>query len=84
MSVDRARRRNQTKAGKKEGTKSDENRFEQESRAFFTRVRQGYLAIARRESDRVVMIDARGTPSQTHAKILEAVLRRLRIAAKSH
>src|SRR5580692_12058269 len=31
-SVDRARRRNQTQAGKKDRAKSDENRFEQESR----------------------------------------------------
>jgi dTMP kinase len=82
-SVERARQRNQ-KSSRNGHERKDENRFEQESRAFFTRVRQGYLAIARRESDRVVMIDARGTPSQTHAKILEAVLRRLRIAAKSH
>ena len=49
MSVDRARRRNQTQASKDDRTKSDENRFEQESRAFFGRVRNAYLAIAARE-----------------------------------
>ena len=41
--------------------KSDENRFEQESRAFFGRVRSAYLAIAAREPQRVVLVDARGT-----------------------
>jgi len=77
-SVERARRRNQ-KSAKNEPAQKDENRFEQESRSFFTRVRQGYLAIARREPERVVMVDARGTPSQTHTKILEVVTRKLRL-----
>jgi dTMP kinase len=82
-SVERARRRNQKSSRNGHVTK-DENRFEQESRTFFTRVRQGYLAIARREADRVVVIDARGTPAQTHEKILDAVLRRFRMAIKAH
>ncbi len=80
-SVARARRRNQ-KSSKDGHARKDENRFEQESRAFFTRVRHGYLAIARREPERVVVIDARGTPSQTHRRILDAVLRRFRMAAR--
>ena len=79
-SVERARRRNQKSAKHQK----DENRFEQESRAFFGRVRNGYLAIARREPRRVAVIDARGTPSQTHAKILEVVLPPLRLRAKTH
>ena len=81
-SVERARRRNVAKTAKGGRVHKDENRFEQESRAFFTRVRHGYLAIARRESERVALINARGTPSQTHAKILEVVLPKLRLAAK--
>src|SRR6516164_8809398 len=47
-SVNRARRRNQ-KTSKTSSRGHDENRFEQETRAFFGRVRDGYLAIARRE-----------------------------------
>jgi dTMP kinase len=82
VSVERARRRNQ-KTARNGRERKDENRFEQESRAFFTRVRQGYMAIARRESDRVLVIDARGTPSQTHAKILELVARRLRLGVRT-
>ena len=68
-SVERARRRNQARAN----SDSDENRFERESRAFFSRVRASYLEIAKRETERVVVVDARGTPDQTHAKILEIV-----------
>jgi dTMP kinase len=51
-SVSRARRRNKT-------AEHDENRFEQESRAFFTRVHEAFLAIGARETGRVVKVDAR-------------------------
>jgi dTMP kinase len=79
-SVERARRRNAAKTAKSGRSHKDENRFEQESRAFFGRVRNGYLTIARREPERMAVIDARGTPSQTHAKILEMVSRKLKLA----
>jgi dTMP kinase len=79
-SVERARRRNQAK-GKLESP--DENRFEQENRAFFSRVRDAYLAIAQREPNRVVVVDARGTPDQTHTKILEIVGRKLALTVSS-
>ena len=87
MSVGRARLRNQrnsdrTKNSSKSAAKShaDENRFEQQNRGFFTRVNQGYLAIAARESQRVVTVDARGTPAQTHRRIMELVERRLKLS----
>jgi dTMP kinase len=79
-SVERARRRNQGK-GKVES--SDENRFEQENRGFFGRVRDAYMAIAQREPNRVVVVDARGTPDQTHTKILEIVGRKLALTVSS-
>jgi len=81
-SVERARRRNKMHAARDGRGKSDENRFEQESRAFFGRVRNAYLAIAARETQRVVLVDARGTSNETHAKIVQIVRRRLRLAAK--
>ena len=78
-SVERARRRNRSHitAG------IDEGRFEKENRAFFTRVHDAYLAIARREPERVVVIDARGTRDRTHAKILQTVSDKLRVEAPS-
>jgi dTMP kinase len=79
-SVDRARRRNKIQTGKNNRTKSDENRFEQESRAFFGRVRNAYLAIAAREPERMVVVDARGTPDETHRQIVQIVRRKLKLA----
>ena len=77
-SVSRARRRN--KRVSKNATRShDENRFEQETRPFFTRVRDGYMAIAKREPGRVVTIDARGTPAQTHQQIADVVQKKLKL-----
>jgi dTMP kinase len=58
---------------------ADENRFEQESRAFFG-VHEAFLTIAEREPKRVALIDARGTPAETHAKILTIVRDRLHLS----
>jgi dTMP kinase len=79
-SVVRARRRNQARS---KADTSDENRFEQESRAFFSRVHAAYMEIAKREPERVFVVDARGTPDQTHAKILEIVRTKLQLAQDS-
>jgi dTMP kinase len=79
-SLNRARRRN--KRASKVASRShhgDENRFEQETRAFFARVHEGYLAIADREHGRVAVVDARGTPGQTHQKIVEVVRKKLKL-----
>jgi dTMP kinase len=81
-SVDRARRRNRTHSVKNGRKGSDENRFEQESRAFFGRVRNAYLGIAEREPQRMVVVDARGTPNETHRQIVEVVRRKLKLPAK--
>jgi len=88
MSVGRARQRNQRtsdRANTSKGAKkhADENRFEQQNRAFFSRVRDGYLAIAAREPDRVIVVDASGTPAQTHRRIMEVVGWKLRLARNS-
>jgi dTMP kinase len=90
MSVGRARRRNRRasdrsnhSANKSAGKHADENRFEQQTRGFFARVREGYLAIAAREPQRVVAVDASGTPIQTHQRIIEVVGRKLKLAARN-
>jgi dTMP kinase len=72
-SVARARRRNAARVE----PSGDENRFEQESRAFFTRVLNTYDEIARREPDRVVTIDARRAIEVVHEEIVAAVRARL-------
>jgi len=77
-SVARARRRNTAASGP-----HDENRFEQESRAFFERVRNAYLALAKREPDRVVLLDARRSLDVVHSEIVEAVCTRLLRTAKT-
>jgi len=77
-SLGRARRRNK-RAARSASRSHDENRFEQETRAFFARLREGYLAIAKREPGRVVMVDARGAPEQTHQRIVEVVRRKLKV-----
>jgi dTMP kinase len=77
FSVERARRRN--RRHKSTRPEKDENRFEQESRAFFGRVRHGYLAIAAREPHRVHVVNARGTPQETHAKIMEIVKKKIKL-----
>jgi dTMP kinase len=70
--VARARRRNKAAAGR-----TDENRFEKESYAFFTRVHDAFLEIARRQPQRVVMVDARPALSIVHPQIVDIVRERL-------
>ena len=73
-SVKRARRRNQAAV---DGARPDENRFEQESHAFFTRVQQAFQATARREPQRVAMVDARRLAEIVHPEIVRIVRERL-------
>jgi len=56
-----------------------EERFEKESIEFHKRVREGYLSLAARESDRFVVIDGGGGIADTAYTILKAVIGRLRI-----
>jgi dTMP kinase len=54
-----------------------EERFELESLLFHQRVRDGYLALARQEPRRFVIIDAAAGISETEEAIAAAVLKRL-------
>ncbi|MGI9103443.1 MAG: dTMP kinase [Terriglobales bacterium] len=82
-SVARARRRNLAKVATSEGGDVDENRFEQENRAFFNRVHEAYLVIAQRDSRRVLMLDARRQADIVHGEIVAAVRERILGAAKT-
>src|SRR5262252_6375993 len=50
------------------------DRLDSEGVAFHERVRNAYLKIARADSDRVRVIDARGSVEQTHALVMEIVI----------
>jgi len=73
-SVARARRRNQAIAVNED---ADENRFEKENHAFFMRVYDAFLEIARHEPKRVVMVDARPPVEVVHREIVRVVRERL-------
>jgi dTMP kinase len=74
FSVQKARRRNKIASS---AEAPDENRFERESRAFFTRVHEAYLKIAEREPQRVALIDARPPADMVHPEIVRTVRERL-------
>lgn len=69
-SLARAKRRN-------DRIGQSESRIDEESAAFHERVRQGYLALARSEPDRFVVIDGRGAIGEVGASIREAALEAL-------
>ena len=73
-SVARARKRN---LARDPDSISDENRFEQENRAFFQRVLDKYLEIAQREPGRVFAVDSKPPADVVHPLIVAEVRRRL-------
>src|SRR5438270_9703581 len=72
--IARARRRNTEKSKR---SQTDENRFEKENRAFHKRVLKAFLAIADREPQRVVKVDATEQIVKVHKKIVRSVEERL-------
>jgi len=64
----RARRRD---AGT--GADAAEGRFEAERLAFHQRVREGYLELARREPQRVVLVDASGSVDEVGRRVVESL-----------
>ncbi len=77
-SVARARRRNQSRLQQE----ADENRFEKESRVFFQRVHDAFLAIASREPQRVAVVDARRPIATVHREIAAVTRKRLGLSDK--
>ena len=73
-SLARARNRNErtvTQTGK------DENRFEREQGEFFKRVWEKYREIARRDANRVVLIEGNLSVEEVHEQIVDAASERL-------
>jgi dTMP kinase len=54
------------------------DRLDSEDAAFHTRVREGYVAIAKANPDRVRLIDARGSVQETHRIVMDIVMPFLR------
>jgi dTMP kinase len=73
-SVARARRRNVQQV---QASQADENRFEQENRAFYKRVHAAYLALAEREPQRVVKVNAKEPIAIVQKEIVGIVEERL-------
>jgi dTMP kinase len=73
-SLARARNRNERTVAQ---TGKDENRFELEQSEFFKRVWEKYREIARRDADRVVLIEGNLSIDEVHEQIIEAVSERL-------
>lgn len=61
------------------GGTTQNDRFDSESTAFHTAVRNGFLELARREPGRFAVIDASPSPEQVTQSILEAIHARLAI-----
>ena len=60
-------------------TERKANRMDFETVEFYTRVRDAYLGIAKREPKRFRIIDAGGSIEETHRRVLEIVLKSLKI-----
>ncbi len=58
-------------------TGANESRFEAEKDAFYRRVWEKYREIARREADRIVLIEGDLTIDEVHEQIVESVAERL-------
>jgi dTMP kinase len=82
-SVKRARRRNKSRSGT-DVLAPDEGRFERENRVFFGRVHATYLAIAKREPNRVFVVDARRNLGVVHKEIVAAVRERMGLKNAAH
>lgn len=54
-----------------------ESRFEEKGLAFHSRVRDGFIELAAQEPDRIVIIDASGTPEHTDKLVRQQLTNRL-------
>ena len=61
------------------GAAGEPNRLDREPREFHTRVRDGYLALARAEPTRFLVLDASIPPEALEAKVWEGVVPRLAV-----
>jgi dTMP kinase len=67
------------RTGSRSGDEAKANRMDFETAEFYKRVREAYLQIAERESDRFIVVDAEGSVEEIHTKVVEIVADSLRI-----
>lgn len=51
-----------------------ESRFEKEAQPFHEKIRQGYLSLARKEPERISIIDATRSKEEMHQQIIEIIM----------
>ncbi len=61
------------RAKERPATRPDNRRFEDEALDFHRAVAQSYFRLAREQPQRVVVVDARGTPEEVHRRALAAL-----------
>jgi dTMP kinase len=76
MDVERGLRR-RARAAREDGDEIARDRFDAEELAFHRRVRRGYLALARRDPRRWVVLDARLPIMKLHEQVWQQVAQRL-------
>jgi dTMP kinase len=62
---------------RRHAVRADADRMESSGREFYERVRNGYLALAAREPDRILRIDGTEPPDTVEARVWDMVCRRL-------
>lgn len=67
-------------AGRAPGSGISEDRYERMDGGFHQRMRDGFLEIARRDSERCIVVDATATPDTVHEAVCAAVHERLGLA----
>jgi len=70
-------------AARNRGSGEAATRFEREDEAFFRRVREGYLAIARAEPERVRLLDGRGSIEEVERAARACIEECLRMAPRA-
>ena len=71
------------RASERDGAFGEQNRYERMDEAFHRRLRDGFLAIARAEPERCVVIDAGMEMDRVHAEIRNAVAGRLGVTFRA-
>lgn len=73
-----------TGLGRRQGQPATQNRLDRETERFHSRVRAGFLALARREPRRIKVVDAQQSPDSVAATVRTLVMDWLRARHRRH